>query len=670
MEEHTRAEIEEGGAEAEDTTIAESAAQIDVEAAAVECMEASPLEVVDEVELEAAVHAEHSGDSPSEDDAAAARSVAATMISPAECSEALAAAEAQMAAGQFDAATESFRGALASLRGFEEAVPLEWQALELQLLDGVAASHAAAGRHREALDVYIESMSTANSYGLTQDEANACLFVADTYAEMASSHPNALDRATLVLKRSENVDERVLSGGVGGTKCGRLHNMLQLEELELDLEEAPAALSDFLRRPAAQDFQRVTKDKCFGSDLTVLESIQWFERMADIAAAGGHPTQRAQALGSLGTVYAKLQQPAIAARFFQGVLSYGQGSGDNKAVANASFALGSVFDTMALKLCLSSRQAFEAVQSKAIGAYEEARAAWSALGDEKEVVQCYMRIANGYALLRNNHEAIAKLRFAEEMAKRGGDAKVRAAAMREMGLQYQVMSQHRNALAAHEMDFKIQEKTKNRSGMGVASCNLGISKRSLGSFKEALKLVDFALQVAEEEQDLEAQTRSLIEHGNVFAGMAKETHKQKHHETAAEYYIRALAVCDKFISFIDDSSIKRSASMMVKADTRKWLLLAEMAAGPAGEQTFKAGELEDSLPLYQKHVRIADALGDFQLKARAENKVSNAAYWISQRWGNRPNLNLTTAFKLNDATSIKGTTQVATSLKGGVFRFK
>ena len=47
MEEHTRAEIEEGGAEAEDTTIAESAAQIDVEAAAVECMEASPLEVVE-----------------------------------------------------------------------------------------------------------------------------------------------------------------------------------------------------------------------------------------------------------------------------------------------------------------------------------------------------------------------------------------------------------------------------------------------------------------------------------------------------------------------------------------------------------------------------------------------------------------------------------------------
>ena len=36
MEEHTRAEIEEGGAEAEDTTIAESAAQIDVEAAAVD----------------------------------------------------------------------------------------------------------------------------------------------------------------------------------------------------------------------------------------------------------------------------------------------------------------------------------------------------------------------------------------------------------------------------------------------------------------------------------------------------------------------------------------------------------------------------------------------------------------------------------------------------------
>ena len=127
MEEHTRAEIEEGGAEAEDTTIAESAAQIDVEAAAVERMEALPLEVVDEVELEAAVHAEHPGVSPSEDDAAAARRVAATLISPAECSEALAAAEAQMAAGQFDAATESFRGALASLRGFEEAVPLEWQ---------------------------------------------------------------------------------------------------------------------------------------------------------------------------------------------------------------------------------------------------------------------------------------------------------------------------------------------------------------------------------------------------------------------------------------------------------------------------------------------------------------------------------------------------------------
>lgn len=86
----------------------------------------------------------------------------------------------------------------------------------------------------------------------------------------------------------------------------------------------------------------------------------------------------------------------------------------------------------------------------------------------------------------------------------------------------------------------------------------------------------------------------------------------------------------------------------------------ERACGPAGHQTFKAGDYEGALTLFEKHVKIAELIGDKQLQARAENKLSNAAYWITQRWGNRPNMSVTKALSLSGVTSVEGTTHIAT----------
>jgi hypothetical protein len=91
--------------------------------------------------------------------------------------------------------------------------------------------------------------------------------------------------------------------------------------------------------------------------------------------------------------------------------------------------------------------------------------------------------------------------------------------------------------------------------------------------------------------------------------------------------------------------------------------LPDRACGPAGHQTFKAGDYEAALFLHEKHVKIAERIGDPQLLARVENKVSNAAYWITQRWGNRPNMHVTKALSLSGVTDVEGTMHIATRIK-------
>jgi len=43
---------------------------------------------------------------------------------------------------------------------------------------------------------------------------------------------------------------------------------------------------------------------------------------------------------------------------------------------------------------------------------------------------------------------------------------------------------------------------------------------------------------------------------------------------------------------------------------------SESACGPAGHQTFKTGEYLKALPLFERHVEIADKLGDPELKVQ------------------------------------------------------
>jgi len=461
---------------------------------------------------------------------------------PDECSRALAAAEEALGAERFDEALESFRSAIASLRT-EPRLPPELQSLELQLLDGVAASLQKAGKEDEALEAHMATMAQAASYQRELDEAMSCLAVADIYAERGVT--SGLGDAVRLLKLSDNVNSQMI-GGVGGTRVPTLEQILhQVDAGEFAVEDAPPAVAEFVKsEEVAASWKRCTGEQCFGGNLAVLESIQWFERMVHLAAKVGAADIRAQGLGSLGTIYAKLKQPQIAARLFREVITYGQKEDDHRAVANAATGLGKAHDALAYKHLQTNWLEFTHQQIRAIEAHEMARGSYSAIADVAEVAQSYFRIANGYALMREHHEAIAKLRFAKQAAKTCKDAAVEADALREIGLQYQLLAQHRSAVEVHEADYEAQVrqksriypikvthhtpkeppntcgaqmKLKNTAGLGRASRHLAISHRALGGHKKALKLTTFALKVAEEEQDKEAIALALIELGACYA---------------------------------------------------------------------------------------------------------------------------------------------------------
>lgn len=367
-------------------------------------------------------------------------------------------------------------------------MPESLRSLELQLLDGIAASLQSAGKQDEALDAHMVTMVQAAGYNRDQDEALACLAVADVFAEKGQS---GVLESLLVLKLSKNVGD-IMICGVGGTQCPTLHHILQdvrLEEEHFCPEDAPPAVAAFLQSEIGQlvSSTRATGGRCFCAHLSILESIQWFERMANLAAA--FPSVRAQALGSLGTIYGKLEQPGIASKYLYEVIEYGERESDHRAVANAASSLGKILDAVALKDYRTNFLNFSSLQLKAMQAHKQARGSFSVLSDVEEVAQCYFRIAQGHSLLKEHHESISKLRFAQQTAQKCKDIGLEADALREIGLQYQLLAQHRSAEEMHEADYAFQIKLQSRTGMGRASRNLCVSHRALGGQKRALKLV-------------------------------------------------------------------------------------------------------------------------------------------------------------------------------------
>ena len=422
-------------------------------------------------------------------DAAAAETthVEALDHAPAECTSALAQAEAALGEGRHADALAGFHNALELLRGAASEsgqLPTSLQPLQLQLLDGVVCCLQSSGQLDEALEACGNVLLQAAAYGRVLDEAMACLALADVLAEKGAPH---LRDAAKVLAMSGNLGEAVLDG-VGGTRLPYLQSLLSnVEGSEFQLEDAPAAVASYLATPGAQEWKRVTGGQCFGAALHLLEAIQWFERMADFHARCGGRV-RAQAIGSLGTVYAKLGQDGLAASFFQVLVQYGTDEEDHFAMSRAASALGVALDAMAMKDIRTNWLNFSQLQLRAIEAHKQASEAFAALGDKAEVTKCYFRIANGHALLREHHEAIAKLRFAQTAAEQVKDIRVVADAVREIGLQYQLLAQHRSAVEKHEADYQLQETLQNRLGCGRASRNLAVSKRALGGHKQALKL--------------------------------------------------------------------------------------------------------------------------------------------------------------------------------------
>ena len=424
---------------------------------------------------------------------------------PAECAEKQAAAEAALDAGNFVAALDNFQSALAVLE-CEPRLPQGLHALHLQLLDGISACHQGSGRLDEALEAMASTLVQACTYKRPLDEAMACLAVAEVFASKGDEKKNCV----LLLKLSDNVGSKMIEGGVGGSTIPTLNYILKkIDREKLDLEDAPPALGEFLRSEQAQEWDRVTGEKCFGSNLHLLESIQWFEHMASLAREISNV--RAQALGSLGTIYVQLEQYGIAKLLFQDVILYGQSTNDQQAIGNAASSLGKVFDMLAKKDVKKNWVYASSLQLKAIEMHKIARTAYQALGQQEEVSKSWSRVAKGYSVLRQHQQAITNLRYAQQAAQQAKNLAVEADVIRKIGLQYQLLAQHRSALEMHETDYKIQQQLRSSTGVGRASRNLSISKCALGSHKQALKLATFALEVAEKEADSEAQALALIQ---------------------------------------------------------------------------------------------------------------------------------------------------------------
>lgn len=220
---------------------------------------------------------------------------------PAECEEELAVAEAALEEGKHEEAIEHFRKALGHLKcaaAEGEDIPVGLHTLNLQLLDGVATCLQGMDKKDEALEAYMATMDQAATYKRVIDEAMACSAVADVFAVKGAA---SLQDAGRVLRLSGNLNDKVIAG-VGGTTIASLHHMLsEIDEGEFRLADAPPSIATFLKSESAQGWTRVGGEQCFGAKLSVLESIQWYERMAQLAGETSHV--RAQALGSLGTIY-------------------------------------------------------------------------------------------------------------------------------------------------------------------------------------------------------------------------------------------------------------------------------------------------------------------------------------------------------------------------------
>ena len=75
----------------------------------------------------------------------------------------------------------------------------------------------------------------------------------------------------------------------------------------------------------------------------------------------------------------------------------------------------------------------------------------------------------------------------------------------------------------------------------------------------------------------------------------------------------------------------------------------DAACGPAGDQIFKQGNLEDSLPIFERHVKIAEDMGDsqlvvFVLRLNLMHLIFSYGQWyLLERWiCSRPSLTVWT----------------------------
>ena len=276
-------------------------------------------------------------------------------------------------------------------------------------------------------------------------------------------------------------------------------------------------------------------------------------------------------------------------------------------------ALGQAYSDWALRYIRESKVVFETYSDTAIDWNRKARAAAALEGDQASVQGAHLRIAVEHSRQKAHHRAIEQLRLALALANRRGDVPSQADCHRKIGIEFQALAQHRQALKEHERDLELALKLDDPHAEGRSCRNLGVSYAALKQFGKALKLLQHAERIAMDGQHWDEAALARIEIGEACS-------RSDQMDAAAASFTGAMELVD--------------------AHTLP-LSTAQRAALGAGDACLKIGHFVEALHFFDRHLAVAVEQRDPQLEARARVYVSNATYWLQERWGSRPNPNVT-----------------------------
>ncbi|KAJ1496327.1 hypothetical protein T484DRAFT_1760283 [Baffinella frigidus] len=495
-------------------------------------------------------------------------------------------------AGDFHMALVNFNTVFDILKEKDTSAPHPDPSLPLAAHSGRGTCLTALGEKADALQAHGLVLSMAVEKKMRDWEATALGGLADAYASGAAEGGEEE-----VVKFAAFLAENAARGGVerldkAGVGQGTVPHLHKLL--------AGADISEWV-------------------ETDIFLSVSNFEKMAAVAANMRRKGRAllVRSLGSLGSLYRHLGQFTLSTRLLESALDLASTLDDRAAIAACCSGLGLAYSGWALEYIRESVVAFCTYSCLAIDWHLRAKAAFHLLGDLFNVQVAHMRVAGEHSEQKANHKAIEHLNFA-----------LLAECHRQIGCEFQTLAQHRQAIKEHEQDLELSLRQDDAQAEGQACRNLGVSYVALKQFAKGLKLLRHAERVAQSGSNWAAAALAMNEIGE---GLRQDGQV----DAAAASFTSALDLVDQH---------------------RLGVASAEKAALGAGDACLKLGHFVEALHFYDRHLHFARHLQDTQLQARAQINVSNATYWISQRWGGRPDPNVTQVMLKSGAVSPQAST--------------